>query len=477
MLTLTYSGTMLPQVLTQNPANGYATTTLTPVLSAEATVDSNLGANPQFDYQIFDASGVKVADSGLVSGIYAVPSGKLQWGHAYFWAVQAFDGTNYSPNPVWYQLQTQVPQPAVTSGLSQNADGHGYEPSIGNYTTSATDADVATVGPALSVVRDYNSRDPRTGGAFGAGWSSVFDARAAEQYDGTGAVSSVVVTYPDGSQIGYGRNADGSFTAPQGRAATLIRLAAGGYELIDKSDTTYTFGQSLGGGVFGIASITDASGRSGTFSWAAGKISTLGSAVSGRALHLTWSTPSGAGSAHVAAVATDPVTSGSPSSALTWTYGYSGDDLTSVCPPATTTACTRYGYDGHPASQYRNQVLDRAPRSLWPLAETSGSTARSAVLVNEGADNGTYAHVSLGQVAGPLAGSPASAAGFDGTSSYVQLPDLKMSSSIAQSVSLWFQAPVGAPSGVLFSYSDMPIAATANSGNFYPSLYLGSDGK
>jgi RHS repeat-associated protein len=474
-LHLTYDGYLLPALLTQNPSNGAQVGTLTPTLSAEGTVDGNLGVTTKFDYQVFDAAGVKLADSGLVTGAYAVPAGKLRWGQTYSWTVQVFDGTNYSPNPQWFQFTAQVPQPAVTSTLSQNP-GHGFEPSIGNYTTSATDANVATAGPALSVARSYNSRDPRTTGAFGAAWATVYDAKAEERYDPSGAVSTVVVTYPDGSDVAYGRNADGTFTAPAGRASTLIRLP-NGYELIDKSVTTYAFTQPLGTGRYGLATITDSSGRAETFTWASGQITTATSAVSGRALHFTWSTPSGASAAHVATVTTDPATAGQPATAYTWTYGYTGDKLTSVCPPGSTTACTRYGYVANAASQTRNQVLDKGAHSYWPLAETSGTQAASAVLANEGVDNATYANVTLGSTVGPLASSPVTGATFNGTSSLVKLPDLRMSSSIAQSVSMWFKADAGTPAGVLFSYSDMPISATAKQGNSMPTIYLGTDGK
>jgi hypothetical protein len=73
----------------------------------------------------------------------------------------------------------------------------------------------------------------------------VFDAKAAEQYDASGAVQSVRVTYPDGSEVGYGKNSDGSFSPPQGRFATF-KSVTGGYTLTDKNDTVYTFTQSLG---------------------------------------------------------------------------------------------------------------------------------------------------------------------------------------------------------------------------------------
>src|SRR6185312_5217329 len=174
---------------------------------------------------------------------------------------------------------TQVPQPLITSTLAQNSDGHGFDQSVGNYTTSATDANVQTAGPSLSVVRDYNSLDPRTGGAFGAGWSTQYDMKATEVDNAAGAITSVVITYPDGSEVGFGDN-NGTFTPPLGRFATLTALPNhGGYTLTDKTDTTYTFSQSTSSGVFGISSITNYLGNTETFGYAGGQLTTATSGV------------------------------------------------------------------------------------------------------------------------------------------------------------------------------------------------------
>src|SRR5690606_31651169 len=124
--------------------------------------------------------------------------------------------------------------------------GQGFDVSGGgNYTTSATDAAVATVGPALAITRSYNSRDARVGTAFGAGWSSIVDAKATEQKDAQGVVQTVVVTYPTGQEVAFGRNADDTFTSPPGRFATLA-IVAGGYRLVDKDGTAYSFTGATG---------------------------------------------------------------------------------------------------------------------------------------------------------------------------------------------------------------------------------------
>ena len=119
-----------------------------------------------------------------------------------------------------------------------------------------------------------------------------------------------MITYPDGSEVGFGDN-NGTFTPPLGRFATLTALPNhGGYTLTDKTDTTYTFSQATSSGVFAISSITDYQGNTETFSYAGGQLTTVTDGVSGRALHFTWSTPTGAQFPHVASVSTDPATAG-----------------------------------------------------------------------------------------------------------------------------------------------------------------------
>ena len=477
--TLTYTGNVAPTLVSQYPTNNTTEETLTPELMSAGVDDGSPNASLQYDFKIYSAGGTLVVDSGLVSsGDWTVPAGKLTWNQTYYWASQAYDGSLYSAVPAWWAFTVQVPQPSVTSSLSQNTSDHGFDPAIGNYTTSDTDASVSTVGPSLDVTRDYNSRDPRVTGAFGAGWSSVFDSRATEQDNAAGAVTSVVVTYPDGSEVGYGKNSDGSFTPPEGRFATFNSVTGGGYTLTDKNDTVYGFGHSMGSGTgaWGITSITDADGRGVTFTWSGttgGDITTMTSSTSGRALHLMWSVPAGASAPHVATVTTDPVTSGVPSSLLTWNYLYTADQLTSVCSPTDATGhCAGYGYTS--GSQYQNEAMDLGPESFWPMAETSGTTAASTVLANEGTDDATYSNVQLGQP-GPLNGSSATAAGFDGSTSYVQLPTSLVSNASSLTVSLWFKTST-AP-GVLFSYSDVSVSNPSTSGQYTPSLYVGSDGK
>ncbi|MFE7958248.1 LamG-like jellyroll fold domain-containing protein [Streptomyces sp. NPDC057413] len=477
-LDLTLNGNVAPQIDASYPPDNYNTQTLKPELVAYGYDSDNYpGSALKYQFQLLDAStGAVISDSGLITGgDWTVPSGKMTWGGTYLWQVRTYDSLLYSP---WTQseLTAVVPQPVVTSGLSQNTDGHDFDPSVGNYTTSDTDADVQTVGPSLSVERDYNSLDPRVDGAFGAGWSTVADMEAAEVKDSSGAVASVNITYPGGSQVGFGKNADGSFTPPPGRWASLTATTTpAGYKLVDKDDTAYLFQKGITGrtGAYAITSITDYAGRAETFDYSAGPLTKITSQVSGRTLNFTWSKPAGATVSHVATVATDPATAGNSSTVETWSYGYSGDNLTSVCPPADPTHCTTYGYAA--GNHYRTTVLDADPFAYWRMGETSGTTAVDGVDTNEGNVNGTYHNVTLGS-AGPLASSKA--ASFNGTSSYLSIPGTPGATRTYASVSLWFKTSQAG--GVLFYYGDKPLTDSdpvANTKYNTPAIYIGTNGK
>ncbi|NUT18777.1 MAG: Teneurin-1 [Hamadaea sp.] len=480
-LSVSYTPNIAPQIDAQYPPRDYQATSLTPELLARGHDPDVWPKAMQYNFKVNDASGALVATSGWTSSSsWTVPAGKLQWSKTYYWWVVSYDGWATSPDPLnvayYFPLSTPPPQPLVTSGLSQDDGGRGFEPSVGNYTTEAMDAQVATVGPALAIQRSYNSRDPRTGSAFGAGWSTVVDATVVERFTSANA-KTAVITYPTGTEVAFGRNADGSFTPPSGRFSVLTAVT-GGYSLLDKDGTTYLFTRRVSGtagstAAYGLTSIKDSAGRALTLAYdAAGQVETMTSA-SGRALHLTWSTPAGASEAHVATVATDPAVAGDSSSVSLWSYAYSGDQLTKVCPPTDATHCTTYEYGT--GSQYPTALLDAGPRSYWRLAEAAGAAkATSTVLDNAGTDAATYKNVTLSQP-GSLPGSSATAAGFNGTSSYVEMPAKLVTAASYQSLSMWFKTTT--PEGVLFSYQKDPITNGTSSANYVPALYVGTSGK
>jgi RHS repeat-associated protein len=471
-LELTYDYNVDPQVDDQYPAYGAAAQTLTPELIADAHDPDNWPKSLTYKFILYNKDAkTEIANSGWIAKkSWTVPAGKMVWGESYYWAAVVSDGpANNADYLSKNLLVTPVPQPSVTSGLSQNP-GQGFDPVIGNYTTTVRDVMVSTIGPPLEITRAYNSIDPRTDHALGAGWSSVLDARAVEKVVGTG-VNTVVVTYPNGRELAFGRNNDNTFVSPAGMSATFTKLGTG-YRLREKDGTSYVFAEPIGEGRFGISSITDVSGRAQIFWYDDNVVSTIQSA-SGRILDVFWTSTTPKRVDHIS---TDASVVGDWDTVNTWWYDYTADGaLEHVCPPAGGGECRDYEYTAT-NSPYPTTVANARPYSYWRLNETSDDAARSSMLENGGVDNGTYSGVTLGQP-GPLAGSTATAAGFNGTSSQVQLPAKLTTDATNQAVSMWFKTTGG--DGVLYGQSlETATSTAATTKNVYnPTLYIGSNGK
>ncbi|MFI9271692.1 LamG-like jellyroll fold domain-containing protein [Kitasatospora sp. NPDC052896] len=478
-----------PQVDTSYPPNNATEPTLTPTLFATGHDPDNWpGTGLTYKFGVCggtQAAPVNCFDSGGFTSAtsWQVPTGKLAWGQSYFWQVWISDGNATAGPFVQGFFTTQVGQPPITSHLTENPAGRGFDPQSGNFTTEAADSTVATAGPALDVHRTYNSLDPRGNGMFGAGWISPLDMRAVIDDDGS---NNLVITDVDGRQIRFGCNPSttpstgppcASYAPPLGTYATLTAQtgannAVTAFTLTEKGGTAYTFTVTAANpAAFQLSQVKDSDGRANTFSYDGnGLLSSVTSATSGRALHFNWSTPAGASFPHVSRVFTDPVSGTDQNTDLTYLYNYTGDQLTSVCPPTSGTACTTYAYTS--GSHYRTAVLDAGPQSYWRLNETAGNTAASSVTLNEGNDNASYGNVTLGQ-GGPIAGSPATAASFNGTNSSIRLPDNLLSSSSNLAVELWFKTTTAG--GPLLSYQNTTLGTPATS--WTPALYLGTDGK
>ncbi|WP_433346316.1 LamG-like jellyroll fold domain-containing protein [Micromonospora sp. CA-111912] len=474
-IDVTYTDNVAPQVDLRYPSNNVTLDTLTPELIAQGHDSDNWPAKGlRYNFIVYNDQGTQLTTSGWVpGGVWKVPAGVLEWKKTYLYAVQVNDYSSTGATTPMYAFTTQVPQPPVTSALAQNG-GKGYDGNVGNYTTSDTDAQITTVGPALAVNRDYNSLDTRVDNAFGRGWSSILDMRTTEVRDASGTLQTVTVRYPDGQEVAFGRNNNGTWVAPLGRYS-VFKPITGGYSLTDKDATSYEFTQAAGTGTHRITKIADASGRALTFQYdTSGLPNKMTSLASNRSLSFTWSTPPTATVPHVATVITDPVALADPATVQTWTYTYNGDLLTSVCEPGAGTQCATYGYTS--VSQHANTVLNSDPYAFWRLNEAPNATAAvSAVISKDGADTGSYTDVTLGGGAA-LPDSTSTSASFNGTSSRVALPAKAVAESSYQSIGMWFKT--SSPNGVLFSYQkDQVTPGATTTAAYVPALYIGSDGK
>jgi RHS repeat-associated protein len=457
----------IPPVLQQlYPPNGYQAPTLSPQLWAQALdIDAPPGLALQYKFEVCprDTAGnpVNCFNSGyLTSTAWTVPPGKLTWSQTYLWRAYVKDATTETISP-YSSVLTDVPQPEIISriaGAPYGSQDQEFDAQVGNYSTAAMDATVSTVGPELNVIRTYNSLDPRRDSAFGAGWTTRYDMRLVPDDDGSG---NVVITYPDGQAVRFGKNPNGTFAAPSGRTAVLTTDSTG-WKLADKAGTTYQFSTSGR-----LSRISDISLRSMvlTYNTADGRLAKAQVVASsthtaGRALYFTWT------GGHVTSVRTDPVNG----TALTWNYTYNGDLLTQACAPGA--VCTTYTYAA--GSHYRSAALDSRPESYWRLGEAQGSGAASEIAVNLGKDAGTYHNVTLG-TAGALAGGAGNAASFNGTSSSVELPKGLLKKSRDGAVELWFKGTLTGTGGPLLGYQDKAQGTASTVG--VPLLYVGTDGR
>ncbi|WP_208780080.1 LamG-like jellyroll fold domain-containing protein [Streptomyces griseorubiginosus] len=473
-VTVTYSKNSAPDIEHTYPKANFTSPSLRPQLQVKAIDPDSWPTSPlKYDFAVYSSAGKQIDTSGWQSTAkWTVPSGDLGWSTSYYWTVSAYDGwstTTSGSQP----LSTLVAQPLIASRLAQNG-GHGYDEEAGNYTTSATDASVSTVGPSLDVTRSYNSLDTTTAGAFGAGWSALADMRAVMDDDGS---KSVVVTDDGGKQERWGYSSSG-YTPPTGTYGTFKALSAG-YSLTETSGTTYTFDTPGGTDIWLLSKIKTHAGLTESLGYDSSyRLSTIKNDVSARTLYFTWAKPSGAAHYHVHTVTTDAATSGNTSTAALWSYGYTGDRLTSVCPPATaapsTASTSCYAYTYIAGSNYPSAALDAGPSGYWRLDEPSSSTtAASSVLANEQTDAGSYKNATLGSATGPLTGSTATALTLAGTG-YAKVPAGLLHASTSRAVSLWFKT---SKKGVLIGDQSKAVAGTAATGTWTPVLYVGSDGK
>ncbi|WP_243706209.1 LamG-like jellyroll fold domain-containing protein [Micromonospora sp. KC721] len=455
-----------PVVQELYPGNGYQAPTLTPLLWARA-VDSDAapGATLSFKFEVCDRNDAGAATNCTNSGYltkpsWVVPAGRLSWSRSYLWRAYVKDSASEVRSPDSVML-TSVPQPDLLSRIAGSPDaerGREFDAQVGNFTTSAIDATVATVGPELNLLRTYNSLDPRTSGVFGAGWSSRYDMKLTPDDDGSG---NVVIRYPDGQEVRFGKNPDGTYAAPSGRVARLT-VDSAGWKLLDRSGTTYEF--SLTGR---LLRIVDKMSRSIRLAYDAmtgrltqAQVANSQTNTAGRALHFTWTGD------RITAVKTDAV-NGAP---LTWSYTYTGNLLTKVCSP--TDACIGYEYAA--GSHYRTAVLDARPDSYYRMGEAEGTAAASDVAINLGKDAGTYKNVTLAQP-GVVEGTSNTAVAFNGTSSHVELPKGLVKKSRDVTVELWFKIGLTQTGGPLLGYQDKAVGTAATSG--VPVLYTGTDGR
>jgi hypothetical protein len=109
-------------------------------------------------------------------------------------------------------------------GINPSAVTDDVNSGTGALQLSHTDLTVAGVGEPFTLTRNYNSAD-LTGGYFGPGWTSIFDAGIKLSSSAITTTTLATLRAPDGQQLVYNKPSCGNgtcvFTPPAGSRADL----------------------------------------------------------------------------------------------------------------------------------------------------------------------------------------------------------------------------------------------------------------
>ncbi len=165
--------------------------------------------------------------------------------------------------------------PCVCGDPVDNATGN-FSETIEDLSASAS----GTGGLPLSASRSYNSLAAAQDGPFGHGWSSSYDWSLQE--DGTSG--NVTITTGNGATSKFFPDGNGGYGASSQVLAKLTATAGGGWKLVRRPHSTFTFNSS--GRLTAMSQIT---GATTTLAYASGKLDTVTDPI-GRTLTYSYGT-------------------------------------------------------------------------------------------------------------------------------------------------------------------------------------------
>lgn len=321
------------------PAVGATVQGKRPYLTATAK-DPDKWPNARLTYSFKICADRALSLNCLSSGIindssWRVPEPGLDWGSRYFWAAQASDGEASIDSVSFGQTNdfyVVAPQPDEWRRIGQGlglANVDGLILPYGVFTSSATDAVVSGAGKGISVDRVFSTGADRVEGAFGRGWLSLLDAGVVVT---TNQGTFATVTFPDGRQETYGRNANGTWAAGGALGSTnqFSMNASGAMTVREAAGITYSFDR------FGGLQKIDYGDSSWQLSSADGEVKKVTQSPSGRALTFEWDSNSSntcsqsprSTRKHVVSIKVEG------QSDSEWKYAYDCSRLTGVTNPA-----------------------------------------------------------------------------------------------------------------------------------------------
>lgn len=406
-LTVTYTASNKPYAPDQLSPNAARFTT-PPALQARYRDFSGLAG--QVFFEVRNGAGAVVASAWsaqVASGATASWTPPALVDGTYSWRAQAYNGGGTS---LWSASANfaLAQAPAADIGLGtqrhHSFEGIGLTDRMslqvnvanGNVVVQANDLSVAGTGLGLTVGRSYNAQSASAYN-LGRGWVMGTGRDVGLSASPNGAQ---LFEGPSGERVSFGRNPDGSYTAPTAIDATLIRnpdasfalsfqpsgqmlnFSPGGYltSMADRNGNRIAFAYSSASQ---LASITDTQGRASTFTYnAAGHIATTVD-PSGRTVRYAYD-----GSGDLTTV-TD--TAGGVS---TFTYSGAGGRLGQISDPLG--RLTKLAYDGGGRLVSLIRVTNVAA-GTGPTA-TYAYSAASTVVTDANGHTRTFAYDSTGRV-------------------------------------------------------------------------------
>lgn len=195
--------------------------------------------------------------------------GHLQDGKKYyswiFLKARTAVGVRTGPLRHWWRRSTLRTFRAQAGICTCYAQAHRADPvntATGMFFEQLTDAQLVGAGKQVSLERTYRS-DSTTTGLLGRGWATPFDAKL------TVATDKVTYQADDGAKFVFPKASDGTYTAPAGSAAKLVK-GTSDFTLTTPDRTKRTFSNSGQ-----LTSVVDAAGKGLTLTYASGKLASV----------------------------------------------------------------------------------------------------------------------------------------------------------------------------------------------------------
>ena len=181
-------------------------------------------------------------------------------------------------NPWFYLDQVEVDSSGLLLGENPNCStcGDPVNMTTGNFLYTHDDLSIPGRGLGLSLSRSHNSISTLLG-PLGKGWTFNYGISLSFNSD-----NSITVVYPDGRQVSYTRNVNGSYSAPKGIYDTLVKNGDGTHTVTTKNQTKLNFSSDGK-----LTSITDKNGNTIGFSYSGGVLRTVAD-LSGRTLTFSY---------------------------------------------------------------------------------------------------------------------------------------------------------------------------------------------